>query len=369
MTGIDFFDKDIINTLIPVFTMKPDKEVLLYDKKHLNLIDPLINAIKNHGIRQVLPICVDADSFSDIEKKLREVLDSGEDDVYIELTGGSELMNACGYKLGIEYNTLLLHVDYDRMKILDVRKDEVLCDAQNVSLNDYIVGVGGARTDDSHFLPDKEDFSVIKEMAEFIFDNEEQWKLTCNKLMNVTANEEYLIKQLFSEKDRYILAKLVELGFMKDNGSRYEFSNPTAKQYATTIGVWVELYIYINLVEVYGNADIGVGIDWNSRDDFYFRNSEIDVILMYKSIPVFFSCKMKALNPLSVTEVGYLAKRLGGSRAQAVLVTTKTEDEGRGIFRKMKDLRVGCVKISELRKAKSAKEYFDGLLESLGFEM
>ena len=51
------------------------------------------------------------------------------------------------------------------------------------------------------------------------------------------------------------------------------------------------------------------------------------------------------------------------------MVTTKTEDEGRGIFRKMKDLRVGCVKISELRKAKSAKEYFDGLLESLGFEM
>ena len=125
MVGIDFFVIDVINTLIPIFSMHPDKEYLVYDVKDANSIEPITKAIKKRENQQieVVAVPVDSDNFLDIERALDEILQAEQNQaVYIDLTGGSELMNACGYKLGIQYDVQLLHVNFKNMKILDIKR-------------------------------------------------------------------------------------------------------------------------------------------------------------------------------------------------------------------------------------------------------
>lgn len=371
LIGIDFFDEDVINTLIPIFTLHPQKEILFYSKRDKEYLESVKAAVIAHGIKDIAAIEVDEDNFSDIENKLRAVLNSASnEEVYIELTGGTELMIACGYKLGIEYNTRLYHIDFDKMIVTNVRTDEIVCNACNLTLNDYIVAIGGKRVGDSHFVPQEEEYSTILYLAEYIFDNNQLWKETCKVLMNVASRMPVISKDVFTKEMNEFLSKFVEFGYLLDSGNNYVFRDERAKQYMITIGIWLELYIYIKLKQAYGSADIGVGIDWDFRDKIPLRNNEIDDVIMYNSSPVFFSCKMQLPQSISVAEVGYLAKRLGGIRAQAVMVTTaKRCRKNRRIFNHMRDMHVGYIEIPKLRQAADVKQFFDNVLKSVGFEI
>ena len=73
---------------------------------------------------------------------------------------------------------------------------------------------------------------------------------------------------------------------------------------------------------------------------------------MYKSIPVFVSCKMKRPHALDVSEAGFLAKRLGGRRGRAMIATTeKIKETGhemnKGIHYRMMEMHVGCIESRE----------------------
>ena len=111
-------------------------------------------------------------------------------------------------------------------------------------------------------------------------------------------------------------------------------------------------------------------IDWNNRDGREGKDNEIDVVLMYKSIPVFISCKMTKPSALDVSEVGFLSKRLAGQRGQAILATTeKIKETGnektKGIHYRMKEMHIGCIETNEFY-TKSDKEVMLEALHSIG---
>ena len=77
-----------------------------------------------------------------------------------------------------------------------------------------------------------------------------------------------------------------------------------------------------------GNDDcrIGVHIDWDgvihqSRGDDVLN--EIDVLSLYKNIPVFISCKNGHVDQHALYELETVANRFGGKYAKKILVVTK----------------------------------------------
>ena len=88
----------------------------------------------------------------------------------------------------------------------------------------------------------------------------------------------------------------------------------------------MELYVYITAVQSsrFHDCRMSVVIDWDGvflkRDNVI---NEIDVMLMRGSRPIFISCKTSVTNTENLNEIYLYAKRLGGSHAQAMLVTTQ----------------------------------------------
>ena len=368
MIGIEFINEDIVSTLIPVFSMKPAVVYLFYDKKHKSLLNSVSKSIKEkmHGIEKIYVCEVNGDSFPDIEKKARKIMSELQGEVYVELTGGSELMNACGYKLGQEYGFRLLHTDFDRMKIIDVLTDDVVCDAAHISLNDYIIAIGAKRLYDSHHVPQEKDFERICTMAEYLFANMQYWQGTHQVIKNcLSMKMDTLPKKCFTESQKAaILLEFVKQGFLIERETCFDYVDEASREYVTTFGVWLEMYVYIKLSAAYGKADIGVRIDWDAWDGHDIGENEIDVIMMYNSIPVFVSCKMRNVKPDDVYEVGFLAQRLGGRRARAFIATTERIRQSSGFFEKMKDLNVACVSTNELKTIPTRKLFDEKLVET-----
>ena len=132
MVQIDFFDNDIVSTLLPVTTMEPDKVCFLIDRRSENSKASFYvreAIIKRLPDTEVEFIPVDIESIEDIQNKIIDIINTNEGLVeYIDLTGGSELMSACGYKVAHEYNITPIYVDFRREHILNVETAEPICD-------------------------------------------------------------------------------------------------------------------------------------------------------------------------------------------------------------------------------------------------
>ena len=374
LVGIDFFDKDVVFTLIPIFSMKPDIEYLVCDKKDEKLVDSIVSAINIHENNNVdvRTVFVDGDNFGDIEQKLEDVLkNESKNEIYIDLTGGSELMNACGYKLGMKYNARLLHVNFNDMILNDVNSGQKVCDAVNISLYDYLEGIGAKRLPDSHIVPREDEYKDIVELAELFFKNVDAWKKLHGRIANRPKTyKNGFPKASFKNSEMIIINELLNRGYLINRKSMYEFRDDKAKEYLITYGIWLEMYIYIKAKELYDEVELGVVIDWNNHDGREGKDNEIDVIFMKNSIPVFISCKMTKPAPLDICEVGFLTKRLSSQKGEAIVATTSHikevgNENNKGIHYKMKELHVGCIEVREFL-TKSTTQVFEDELKKMG---
>ena len=107
-----------------------------------------------------------------------------------------------------------------------------------------------------------------------------------------------------------------------------------------------------------GEAELGVVVDWYESDNVDTQDNEIDVVVMRRSIPIFISCKMRKPVSGDLYEVGFVASRLGGSRAKAVLATTYPVKElgvsPKRMYQRMKKLRVGLIEADNFSRLPAA---------------
>ena len=341
MTQIDFFDKDIVSTLLPISTTKPDKVVFLIDKRNITGREPE-NVSK--AIKQLLPevevefVPVTVDDLADIYNRLRDIVDALEDtnDACIDLTGGTELMSACGYRVAKEFDILAIYVDVRREHVINAETGEVISPVKHINLESCLTAIGAKRLKDSHERPKEEEFDRIEKMCEIIFDNIEDWQKLCQHMANAVATGGRKMTVRLSDKlgktkkgTEALIRGFMEHGFIQrlegnnlDVDGEYKFVDNKAKSYMTTYGTWLELYVYIKALQVFDEASLGVVIDWYEGDHVDTQDNEIDVVAMRRSIPVFISCKMRKPVSGDLYEVGYISSRLGGARAKAVLATT-----------------------------------------------
>ena len=371
MIQIDFFDKDIVSTLLPISTTRPDKVIFLIDKRTITGRDPenVTKALKNMLPEvevEFQPVTVD--DLAEIYNKLKDIIDDIDDlgDVCIDLTGGTELMSACGYRIAKEYDILSIYVDVRREHVINAETGEMISPVKHISLEDCLTAIGAKRLKDSHDLPTEEEFPAILNMSEIIFSHIEDWSKLCQHIANtVSTGGQKMTVRLNDKigKTKTGTAALIQ-GFI-DNGFweridewEYKFTSRKSREYITTYGTWLELYVYIKALEVYDEAAIGVVIDWYESDNIDTQDNEIDVVAMRRSIPIFISCKMRKPVSGDLYEVGFVSSRLGGSRAKAILATTYPVKEmgtsPKRMYQRMKKLRVGLIEAERFRELPAA---------------
>lgn len=370
MVQIDFFDTDVVQMLVPVLTLRPDKIFYLYDRRkhlprHLKHARAAVQEIDDSIVVEYIE--ADGRDISQVREKIEEIIKKVQgEDIYVDITGGMELMIACGYELCRKNNLTLLYVDDVNGKIVDVLNGKVLCKTKELRLDDYMAAIGAKRLKKSHSEPHPSEYEAICHMAEFLFDHVTQWQLLHQHiatqmagrtdmefqvpvfLKHPTTYEKYNTQVLMKEFCKYGFAKR-----KKGKGLRFAFTGNRQREYMINYGVWLELYIYIKAKEVFKEVYLGVVIDWDSEDNIDTVDNEIDVLVMEKSSPVFISCKMKKPSSGDLYEVGYLARRLGGQNAKSVLATTwpvREETGKNGLYVRMRKMKIGILEAGSFKK-------------------
>ena len=380
MILIDFFDADLINTLVPVKTLQPDYVYFLLDerKEEDSMIQSVAETIYSWGyVKEIYYYPVDIYNLQEIRETLEEIRDNAKDEqIYMEFSGGSELMLAAGYEVCRSCGAVATYVDLPGERLIDMQTGESLMKVKHISLDDYIDAIGARRLGASHTLPRPVDYEPVCKMAEIIFTRLTEWHAIQDYLSkNVSSDKWYAPFRVpdslvYNEKrinTAFLMGKFRDNGFVESLGNgRYRFLDATYLQYMIVYGIWLEMYVYIKALDYFDEAYMGVLIDWRKDNSDDAQDNEIDVLVMSKSTPIFISCKMKKPVNYDVYEVAYLATRLGGDNARSIMATTynigREDPWGNGIYGRLNKMNVGLVEVDNLVK-KDSKEVWEKVMQ------
>lgn len=375
MVQIQFLNKDnIVGALVPAFSMKPERVVFLYDTRvasennmreveetiRLRLPKTAVQFIRTNMLRL-------ADVKAELEKIVKIYKNKG---IQIDITGGTEIMSACGLLVAQEYGLTTTYVDFYSGYMINVLTSERLEKLENVTLEEYLRGIGGKYLSSSRHTPEEQDFDRIMSMAQIILANKKKWDrffAHITKGYSAAGVMEFSMDECCKSEDcMFILNAFLEKGFAKKIGEdRYAYASDADKEYMTVSGIWLEMYIYIQAKKCFDEVYMGVDIDWNKRDICQNRDNEIDVVIMKNSQPIFISCKMRPVEKETVYEIYSMARRLGGNYAKSIIATTSdvrsSKDERNGIYLRMTKMKVGLIESRDFINHSPADVFADAL--------
>lgn len=377
MLLIEFYDRDVLNTLATVFSMEPERLLLVYDQNYTDEseLDHMKKSILMRLETVIIKTCaVDIKKLDDIINGLEKNID--DNDVSIDLTGGSGLMLIAGYEIAQRHNYQLTYADYKDSTLLDARTGYPVKEIGRVHLDSFITAIGASEQSESHHAPEPEEFERIGQVAEFILHNRRKWINTCNYLKNILSHCDLYCDCKIRENDIYEFMEIFEeYGFIRNlyrsgDSMHFQILNHRYRSYLVNEGVWLELYTYIAASRLGYETYLGKRIDWNADDGVSITGNEIDVIVIDSFIPVFISCKMREVDTSAVNEVQLIGERVGGSNVHCIIVTTDERMDDHQSFARIRieDLHMGIISYNDLlspefpyllqRQIKSRKYYY-----------
>ncbi len=382
---LKYYDKDALKNIVAALTLRPDKVVFLHDSgmRDMNVFRSLRTCFgKSMPQIQVENVPVDIRSVEKLRQATCRVVERyGAENCMLELNGGSELMMIAGYKAGIQTGMQLLHTDLVAGCINDVETDEKVCDMVTLTLENFLDAKGAELMGESHRPPQPERFEDIKRMAQFLFRNLKDWKVTCSWLQTVASRGLPHELQLESRRNIQmkngkpvapvdeILKEFQRRGFienlkMDNNWIRFRFCSMEDKQYCISYGVWLELHVYVAAASsgAFDDVKLGTMIDWDIYDGTRMGGNEIDVVLMDNSLPVFISCKLREADTAALNELLIGKKRLGGWFSKGVIATfSKEKQEKTGTYLRCQDLGLEMLDARDIL----AEDFSDRLVKAI----
>lgn len=363
MVQIQFLDKNVVSALVPAFSMKPERVVFLYDTRVVgeNAMKEMVEALKLRLPKTAVQfVRTNMLRIEDVKAELEKLVDVYQNkEVQIDITGGSEIMTACGLMVASKHNLMPTYADFYSGYMFHVLTTERLAEIEQVKLEEYLTALGGKYMSSSRHTPEENDYERILSMAQIVFSNEKKWdKFFTHMTHGFSAHGvmEFSMGKNIEDRDcQFILNAFLEKGFAKKIGDdRYRFASEADKEYMTVSGIWLEMYIYIQAKKCFDEVYMGVDIDWNKRDICESRDNEIDVVIMKNSQPIFISCKMRPVEKETVYEIYSMAKRLGGSYGKSLIATTvdvrSGKDERNSIYLRMAKMKVGLIEAKDFIK-------------------
>lgn len=372
MLQIQFLDKNVVDTLVPAFSLEPSKIVLIYDvrnvsEKHVKNVSKAIKSkLQDTDIESVN---TDMYKISEIKNTILSKIDGVRiEDICIDITGGSELMTASGLLMYKEYGIKVTYTNLYKEYMYDVATGEKIATVKHVSAEDYLTATGAKHFKRSHSLPKEKEFNDICAVSEYLFENLSEWhalnSYLADRYADTTSGLEFRVTTNIEHSGRYYdsakaLKIFIDHGFVERiSHNRYSFKTLKYKEYMTTFGIWLEMYIYIKSLDFFEEAHLGYIIDWNNSDNEDTVDNEIDVLVLKKSVPIFISCKMKKPKAMDVYEVGYLADRMGGPNARGIIATTykvsADKELSKSMYYRLKKMNIGFIETASFKTHRAA---------------
>ena len=372
MIQIQFLDKSIPDALIPAFSLQPERVLFFYEegKTERREMYNIRNAIQRRMPgTEVDFIGIDTTRLTEIRSQVKEtLLQYDPKDVLVDISGGEEYMTASGLLLCYEHGYTATYINPASGSICNAVEENEICPAVKLGIEDYLTAMGLKRRINHRAEPKPPEFERFTRQAEVLFDNLDRWQLLYQFLSRYCSAPDCIGFDLGDEVHyrragqddsdpsdvTAILDSFVENGFLRRiSDTSYHF-NDSEKEYLTTFGIWLELYVYIKAQDLFDEVYCGFMIDWDDADRHDTTDNEIDVLAMKDSAPIFISCKMRKPMPSDIYEVAFLAKRFGGDPARALLATTydvsRERDLKMGIYQRFRKMNVGYITVDDFRK-------------------
>lgn len=370
---IEFYDRSVLKNMAAALALKPDHLIFFYDREMFSDFEVYSTYLACKKYLPALKVelrTVDYHDYTMIDEKMTECInDNSPDTIYIDLTGGSELMTIAGYKAGQRANVSVFFSDIYKNEVVDLDGKWPKFKSLPFELCDMIEACGGQLVSytDSEWLD--RHMKGLYAVAKAVLSSPKLWAKTCRYFQKyrpgLKGRPLHFEKTLYEDKksqeplpDKRLLyqcqsGRLIENLIYTPKLLSFDYTCSKASDYMASYGIWLELFTYKTMKEISGVRDVktSIKIDWNRQDDIEIIGNEVDVTAMYGCRPVVISCK-QSTNPITadaLNELYVVARRIGGKYSIPILITrSDVKSRQRGIYMKAREMRLHLLDASDI---------------------
>ncbi len=322
-------------------------------------------------------------------------LAAANDDVYFDLTGGSETLIAAMGAAAQECNIPVLRMNIKNGASMMVWGEAAFqeADVPEIKINECIALSGGLIVETSG--------EGFKFDEEFRKDTELMWNIcrqNCtawNRQTRIFAEAE-MLGEVSGLRVTVDLGKLAAAGYDTVSGGRiikklsaagiikkyeirknilsFEYKNYDVRRCMGKSGNILELHTYLTAEKIPQVSDVamGVTVDWDGviQPEGRFvkeTRNEIDVVLMKKIMPVFISCKSGEIKKEALYELDTVANKFGGGNVKKLLVAThicSDPDSRRYFLQRARDMQIYVIEDVDMLSNKDFEKKLSNIINN-----
>lgn len=372
-TLVEFFSDNTIDNVLGAFAFLPQSLIFLIDSgRH----EPEIQATRKALERRLPHVQVSfyraKDNQLDSIRTALEELYRDHPDCVFDFTGGTEPMLLAAYAFAFRNDAPMLHINMESHTLINIHKCEELASTfvfPQLTLEDHLNMNGAFLSGYGYKAPGEAWAEAIRRFCALVLEDQQKWKSQCLFLQMAAARgrdlqvdtglEFHTADGVPVRGDGDYLRRLAETGMLEDfrlekGRLKFRFPCPEIKHCLCDSGVWLELHTYLLLRESgrFSDVRLSVRIGWGQMEKQTSGTAynEIDIIACAGITPLFISCKSGLPNPGSMNEILVYARKFGGARAKAAMVTSAEISHGFvGLRKRAADLGTVIVDESDIK--------------------
>jgi len=372
-TLVEFFSDNTIDNVLGAFAFLPQSLIFLIDSgRHEPEIEATLRAMKRRLPDTQVGFYPAQNKEMDSLQEALEALWKDHPECVFDFTGGSETMLLAAYAFAFRHDAPMLHINMESCSLININRCEELARSfafPQLTLEDHLNMNGAFLAGYGYRAPDDSYSRRIKGFCELVLENQQKWKEQCLYLQMAAARGRELQVDNRLEfrtadgvpvvADPDYLRRLEQVGMLEKlhiRGERVSFRFPNAqiRHCLCDSGMWLELQTYLLLKESgrFSDVRLSVRIGWGSAEEQTSGTAynEIDIIACAGITPLFISCKSGLPNPSSMNEILVYARKFGGARARAAMVTSAEISHGFvGLRKRAADLGTVIVDESDIK--------------------
>ena len=374
VTLVEFFSHNTINNVLGCFAFAPRTVIYLTDHSvEESQRQGTLRAVHSRLPQtQVEFLTVEEEKLDSIRAALEELWRQHPEAVF-DFTGGSETMLLASFSFAVRHDAPMMHIHMESRSLVNIQGCEAL-ERQFVfprlTLEDHLNMNGAFLAGNGYQVPDDSCRERLRGFCELVLENQPKWKEQCLYIQMAAARAKDLqVDNLLEFRtadgvavpgDVSYLRRLEQVGMLKDlkvRGERVRFRFPDVqtKQCLCDSGKWLEVLTYLLLKDsgAFHDVRLSVRIGWGEAEKQASGTAynEIDIIACTGITPLFISCKSGLPNPNSMNEILVYARKFGGVRAKAAMVTSSEISHGFvGLRKRAADLGTVIVDESDIKE-------------------
>lgn len=334
---INQIDQHNESSILATKKYKPKEVLFLYEKKEEEIMASLENYYKNNfSSIKLKKELINEDNIESIKKSINKNKDKN---LLVNITGGRRINSLILLTFCIKNNIKGIYIDYKDKVLYEIEKEikKINEDFEDLALDNILNSKGREIINDSTYLIENEDIKMITkaiytnlilwhkykdklyDQKIFIHDYRDSKKIIIN--LEYLQNEEiFLLNNILKE-----LRKLKGIIYFEKNKIiEVLFENEYLKSFIFKSGTWLEVItnILVREIDEIDEVKSGVIFLWDNKEKNV--KNEIDVVLVKDSVITCISCKDSSkYNEDTLNELDIYANKIGGDRANKILVATK----------------------------------------------